>query len=478
MDWTDLTLKQRIAYLRIFLPFLLVLMVVVYQLGFARWVENSFGTLHHYGVEIMFYATVGPLLTYWTLKIIGRWLDEKELAEKMAIFSERRLAAITTASADSILGVDEQGQIESWNRGAELLFGYGETEVQGELFATLLGSETTAEVEYQWLEDAVHREGYIRGHETICRNASGQLVNVELTATELTDDQGKPVGMSVILRDVTNRKRREEEIRRLNQSLNLQVAERTKELAEKIEELARANRELQKLDQMRAEFVSLVSHQIRAPLTNMSGAVQRIRTGCGTINPTCTRMLRILDQQTSRLDRLVQDVLNTARLEAGELMIQPEPMSVLPLVRQVVEQVCARTADRPIYFMDKPGLPLAYADRDRVAEVLTNLLDNADKYSSPGDEVVVDVHADQAEITIEVRDLGPGLPPHVIERVFDKFYRTDSSDSQAAYGYGLGLYVCSQMIEAQGGRIWTENHPEGGAVFSFTLPVWQDEYGE
>ena len=184
-------------------------------------------------------------------------------------------------------------------------------------------------------------------------------------------------------------------------------------------------------------------------------------------------MFAVFNQQIARLDRLVQDVLSASRLEAGEMSLQPEPISVLPVVQQVVAQTQTRMVDRPIQLPTKPGLQLVYADRDRVAEVLVNLLDNADKYSPPGGEIALDVRATQTEVTISVRDYGPGLPPGDQKRVFDKFYRTDSSDSQVAYGYGLGLYVCHHLVTAQGGRIWTENHPEGGAIFSFTLPVWQ-----
>ncbi|MFQ5422104.1 MAG: sensor histidine kinase, partial [Anaerolineae bacterium] len=176
-------------------------------------------------------------------------------------------------------------------------------------------------------------------------------------------------------------------------------------------------------------------------------------------------------------DRLVQDVLNTTHIETGQLVIQPEPMSVLPIVRQVIEQTRSRNFDRTIRLPTKPGLPLALADRVRVAEVLLNLLDNADKYSPPGLEVAVEVRADESGVIVSVRDFGPGLPPEETERVFDKFYRTDSSDSQRAYGYGLGLYVCRRLIEAQNGRIWAENHPDGGAIFSFMLPVWQGDHG-
>ena len=194
-------------------------------------------------------------------------------------------------------------------------------------------------------------------------------------------------------------------------------------------------------------------------------------TDCGAINLTCHRMFSVVNEQTERLDILVRDVLNAERLEAGELVLQTEPISVLPVVRQVAEQMRTRSTHRPLQLPTKPGLPLVLADRDRVAEVLTNLLDNADKYSPAGAPVAIEVRADQVEVTVAVRDEGRGLPSGSLEHVFEKFYRADNSDSQPAYGYGLGLYVCRRLIEAHGGRIWAENAPHGGAVFSFTLPV-------
>jgi signal transduction histidine kinase len=189
------------------------------------------------------------------------------------------------------------------------------------------------------------------------------------------------------------------------------------------------------------------------------------------MNVTCVRMLAILNQQFERLDGLVRDVLNAARIESGDLRLHPEPISALPVVRQVVEQMRARTEGRVIKIPEIPGLPLVYADRDRIAEVLVNLLDNADKYSPPGEDITIEVRADEVELVVSVRDHGNGLPQNDLERVFEKFYRTDSSDSQVAYGYGLGLYVCRLLVEAQGGRIWAENNPQGGTTFSFAMPV-------
>ena len=469
MIQTSHTLRQRVALLRWILPAALIILTVFYEFGPAHWLQDN--PHDPIDLEIFLYGLLSPLVAFWVLTYIGNWLDKAERAGQQARTSDRRLASIMSASADAILVLDPAGRIESWNRGAELLFGYQADEMRGQRFFKLLGQGEAAEVEVRWLTDSVQQNGFVRGHETTCRDYQGRAIAVELTATDLTDDLNRSSGMSVILRDITERRRREAEIQRLNVSLSEQVAGRTRELAQKVDELARANAELRKLDQMRSEFVSLVSHQIRAPLTNMRGAATRMQTQCGAINPTCSRMFVILDQQAERLERLVQDVLNAARIETGDLKLQPEPISMLPVVQQVVDQARTRGGDRPFNVPPKPGLPFVYADRDRVTEVLMNLIDNADKYSPPGGEIAIEVQADQTEVKVSVRDHGRGLPPADLDRVFDKFYRSDNSDAQAVYGYGLGLFVCRRLIEAQGGRIWAENAPGGGAVFAFTLPV-------
>ena len=465
---TNHILRQRVALLRWIIPAALVMITILYEFGPARWLQDN---LHDpVDLEILLYGVLSPLLAFWVLTYIGNWLDKTERAEQQARASDRRLASIMSASADAILVLDAAGRIESWNRGAELLFGYQADEMHGQQFFKLLGRGEAAEVEIRWLTESVRQHGFVRGHETTSRDQAGREIDVELTATHLPGEASPASGMSVILRDITERKRREAEIQRLNASLSEQVAWRTRELAQKVDELAQANAELRKLDQTRSEFVSLVSHQIRAPLTNMRGAAARMQTQCGAINPTCSRMFIILEQQAERLERLVQDVLNASRVEANDLKLQLEPISMLPIVQQVVDQVRARGGQRPFNVPPKPGLPFVYADRDRVAEVLMNLIDNADKYSPPGGEIAIEVQADQTEVKVAVRDHGRGLPPADLERVFDKFYRSDNSDAQPVYGYGLGLFVCRRLVEAQGGRIWAENAPDGGAVFCFTLP--------
>lgn len=476
MNQSSHLLRQRINQFRWLLPLTLVLVVLVYQLGLSLWVHNSFSDAFHFGIEILFFGTTGPLLAFWALNKIGYWLDEKESAEMSARANEKRLAAITSASADAIVGLNNNGNIDAWNRGAELMFIYKANEIIGEPLAILFGGGEAAELEASWLESTARESGFVRGHETACARKDGQLLQSEITTAIIRDEKGEVLGLSVILRDVTERKLREQEILRLNTSLNQQVAERTQQLAVKVEELALANDELLQLDTMRSEFVSLVSHQIRAPLTNVHGAIERMQVDCLSINPTCNRMFGVLEQQVERLDRLVQEVLSAARLEAGELVLHQEPLSISPVVSQIVNQFGARNGASRVKVEDKHGLPLVYADHDRIAEVLINLLDNADKYSPDDKKIFVAVRATQAEVVISVRDEGLGLDEKALNRVFEKFYRTDSSDSQKVYGYGLGLYICQQLIAAHGGHIWAENHPQGGAIFSFSLPVWQGDH--
>jgi len=233
------TFSQRISILQWALPAALGLLSVAYQLGPARWVHDYLSHSLHYGVEILLYGLVGPAAVFLAVGQVSRWLEEKEQAEHLARANEQRLASITAASADAIIGLDSTGRIESWNRGAELIFGYPANDIQGKPFTDLFGGGEAVNVEFRWLVEEVRQAGFIRGHETTCRDAEGSQIGVELTATHLIDEAGQYIGMSIVLRDVTERIRRGQEIRQLNASLNEQVAERTRELAEKVEQLAR-----------------------------------------------------------------------------------------------------------------------------------------------------------------------------------------------------------------------------------------------
>ncbi|MEP7359869.1 MAG: PAS domain S-box protein, partial [Anaerolineales bacterium] len=172
-------LRQRLAYLRWSLPLAIGLLAVLYELGPGRWIHDVYGEAGYFSIDIVFYATIAPLLTFWVLTRIGHWLDEKEHAAQQARASEQRLASVTAASADAILGLDPAGRIESWNRGAELIFGYAPDQIVGRPLSALLAPGEAAEVELNWLLAGARQAGFIRGHELAGRAAGGQPLALE-----------------------------------------------------------------------------------------------------------------------------------------------------------------------------------------------------------------------------------------------------------------------------------------------------------
>jgi signal transduction histidine kinase len=270
---------------------------------------------------------------------------------------------------------------------------------------------------------------------------------------------------------VEQKEQAEAEVYRLNIELQQRVEERTSELRAKAEELTAANQRLQELDQLKSEFVSLVSHELRAPLTNVRSAVELMEDRCPALNETCTQMFDIVADQIGRLGRLVDDVLNVSRIEAGGLSLTYAEVDIVEIADQAVDDITTRQRG---HFFRRPDCtvhPRVWTDADRLYEVITNLADNAAKYSPLDSEVVLDVYTEGQEAVFSVSDSGPGIPPEEQDHIFEKFHRLDSGDAKETYGYGLGLYLCRRLVEAMNGRIWVESKPGRGATFCFALPL-------
>jgi signal transduction histidine kinase len=270
---------------------------------------------------------------------------------------------------------------------------------------------------------------------------------------------------------VVQKEQAEAEVHRLNSELQQRVEERTRELRAKAEALAAANERLQELDRLKSEFVSLVSHELRAPLTNVRSAVELMEGGCPALNETCTDMFTIVTDQIGRLGRLVDDVLNVSRIEAGGLSLIYAAVDIVQIAERAVNDIATRQSGHVFRLQDGAIRPHVWADADRLYQVVANLVDNAAKYSPPHGAVVLEVHTEGQEAVISVSDSGPGIPPEEREQIFEKFFRLDSGDAKETYGYGLGLYLCRRLVEAMNGRIWVESEPGQGATFRFTLPL-------
>ncbi len=426
--------------------------------------------------EFILYALVGPLALAALLFIITLHADAqmRKLAEVRA--SEQFLASVAGASADAIIGLDMRSIIRSWNHGAELMFGWRANEVVGQHVKLIVPPEQMGEL--GTIEREMLKAGHVREWATERVAKDGRRIPVELTRTAIIDEQGTYVGSSAILRDVSERLRAEAEIKQLNRELEAKVEQRTAELQQayaKLEththELESANAKLQSLDRLKNEFVSMVSHELRAPLTNISGSLELMRLDCASPNETCRQTFAIVNEQTERLGRLVKGVLNVARIEAGALYLQPSAFDLMELMDHVIATMHARASGYRFRRIAETPLHSVLADRDRVEEVMLNLLDNAVKYSSEGSLISLQAGQQDGQIIVSVTDQGRGIAPEQQAHIFDKFYRVDGSDSQEIYGHGLGLYISRKLIEAQGGRIWVQSALGAGSAFSFSLPI-------
>jgi signal transduction histidine kinase len=230
------------------------------------------------------------------------------------------------------------------------------------------------------------------------------------------------------------------------------------------------------VERQRSAFVAAVSHELRAPLTVIQGYSETLLDDLhqGWWDPDAERdLLEIVQSSADTLGRLVENLLDAATLEAGGLRLQPEPVRVERIAERLVTRRDGLTNDHQVRIETAPGLPLALADPLRVEQVLTNLIDNAVKYSPGGGRVTVRIDPGVAdgELTVSVSDHGLGLDAEQARRVFDRFYRAGEPNGGSPRGVGLGLFLCKRLVEAQGGRIWVESEPGVGSTFRFTLPT-------
>jgi len=218
-------------------------------------------------------------------------------------------------------------------------------------------------------------------------------------------------------------------------------------------------------ERLRNALLTSVSHDLRTPLAAITGAATTLLDGGARMDEATRRdLLDSIREETERLNRLVQNLLEMTRLESGQLRLRREwhPLE------EVIGAALARFGERPVTLTIPRNLPLVPIDDVLIEQVMVNLLDNAVKYTPPGSPIRILATATDESVSVEVADSGPGLPPGAEQRVFEKFYRVDGN---GLHGTGLGLAICRGIVHAHGGRIWAQNLPEGGVAFLFTLPL-------
>lgn len=230
--------------------------------------------------------------------------------------------------------------------------------------------------------------------------------------------------------------------------------------------------QLEGVEASRRELVGNVSHELKTPISALQAHLENLLDGVEEPNP---EVLAVMLAQCERLARLVDQLLDLSRLESGDVPLELEPVALADLVDQVVAEVGVSRSDRAVTVVNGvgPALPPLRADRERLHQVLYNLLDNAFRFTPAGGSVTVAAQGDgDGACSVSVSDTGAGIPEEHINRVFERFYRVDSSRSRSDGGTGIGLAIARSVVEAHGGRIWAEPGANGGAAFRFLIPFW------
>lgn len=241
------------------------------------------------------------------------------------------------------------------------------------------------------------------------------------------------------------------------------------------------NAKLQELNRVKNDFVSTVSHELRTPLTAIKGSIGLILGGVtGTIPPETADMLKITQKNTDRLIRLINEVLDIAKIEAGHIQMHFDKHSLVDTISHAVMGIEAFAQTQGIKLdWEKPQIsPLVVADRDRLEQVLTNLLSNAIKFTEPGGKVTVRAFWESDRVVIEVSDTGEGIPEEFLERIFEKFQQATNAVNHQKEGTGLGLAIARAIVEEHGGSIWVSSKVAHGSTFAFSLPWNGTEFVE
>ena len=345
-------------------------------------------------------------------------------------------------AGDAIISTDVEDRILTWNHGAEVIFGYSKEETVGQSLTILLPSHRAEELEE--IRDKVRLTGVIRNLEVRRIRKDGIIIEASLAVSPVRDKDDNVIGFLHLARDVTEKKRYEQR--------------------------------LKELDKMKSAFVSNVSHELRTPLTAIKASADNMLDRLiGDLNGKQVGYLTRIKSNSDRLARLINDLLDLSTIEAGKIDLRPANLPLVTLVKEAAESLRPVAAEKLInltVMSTDPGA-IAWADRDKVVQVLMNLIGNALKFTPTGGKVTIAVAKTAAWMQISVTDTGPGIPAEEVNKVFRRFYQIGQAGTQKTQGTGLGLAISKALVEMHGGKIWVESEAGKGSTFSFTLPAEQ-----
>lgn len=395
-----------------------------------------------WGVASVFLLLI-ILLAYLVVNIVRRRRAEAALKE-----SEEKYRGLFESSNDGILLHDPKGWLIDANARVLNLLGYTREELLSLNMYHLCPPASIPK--YRQAVEVLASKGFV-SFEIDFRDKHDTVFPVEVSSS-LYNVNGTKLAQAIV-RDATERKRQTEEMARANRALET------------------ANEELQRLNRAKSDFVATASHEIRTPLTSIIAlADAMLKPDMHLSEQVRTKGLRTILKEGRRLGRMVSAMLDLSRIEKGTFQLSPTRVELIALLYDIVDSAPV-PADKTIEFDIRHPAPLAInADRDRITQVVLNILDNALRYTPSGGTVTISVGANSRSVRVGIRDQGPGIAPEEIERVFEPFYQSQRTEVRQARGAGLGLSLAKQIVAAHGGRIWAESEIGKGTVVRFTLP--------
>lgn len=345
----------------------------------------------------------------------------------------------------------------------------------------------------QRLRDEIKQSGYVQNMEMQLTTKDGRQIWGLINSRVVRNADGQIARIDGSLQDVTIRKQAEVTLRRYHEELEHRVDERTAELTQANIQLVhevctrkRAEEAAEAANRAKSDFLSMVSHEIRTPLTSVLGFAviieKRLRQLLQPLAVTNPRLRQPFDQilnnlhiivsEGERLKHLINDVLDLAKLEAGKMAFKRERVDPAEVIRHVMAASAGLVPDAKVRLetvLDGP-LPEVLGDRDRIIQVLVNLVSNALKFTERG-SVTCRARSEGRSVVVDVSDTGIGIPEAEHEKVFEKFNQIGSSLTNKPKGTGLGLAICKHIVDAHGGRISFVSQPGIGSTFTFTLPI-------
>jgi len=300
------------------------------------------------------------------------------------------------------------------------------------------------------------------------KNAADQIANGNFSP-RLTVKTKDVIGeLAASLNNMAN------QLDELTNNLNQKIQDATselqqvnKELHNKTAALEDSNKKLKELDKLKSEFVSMVSHELRTPLTAIIGFSNTL-SNLKLSDEQKEKYLKIIESEGKRLAGLIEDFLDISKIELGIISSKMTRLNIAELIKETIERIKI-PCDIKIEMNFLPDSLYVFGDRDRIKQVILNITDNAIRYSKPGGKIFITAEKTMDEITVSIKDEGPGIKKEDLKKVFDKFFRSKDSIAQKSRGSGLGLAIVKGIIEMHNGKIWAESEPGKGAAFYFSL---------